>query len=381
MIFGLSDAAYLDNTKSIFPQVSSDNKEKQNETTDSKDSGGGENGDDELSLLDKQIETIKAEIKALDKEIQVKEAQRFVEDDVNKERRIKELYELEKQVNNLTKAEEHEKARIGHFEAEIYRREKKQLPPQLIDTSDEVVQQLTKISDELTAELKSLRSELAAEVGDDFDIDEIIKTKGSAKKRAEELQSLQAVVSKATSTYVDSRRQNEISQAGKKAKIGVDTLMAQKKSLMNDVQDMKQQIKKARAKVDGLEEESRALRMLDVLLDEKLKHDAELIKHLQDHQSPNDMELPEMDIPPVTEETIFQLRAQQNIIKGLCFKLSLSQKELMGREVPENLSFMVDQLYQLNKKCIELQKKFLVKEEKHTDAIEQHIDYNAQYEE
>ena len=377
MIFGLSDAAYVDNTQSIFPQVSSNSNEKQNETVGSNDFGG--KNDEESIRLDQQIEAIKAEIKALDKEIQVKEAQKFIEDDITKERRIKELSELEKQVNNLTKAEEHEKVRIDHFEAEIFRREKKQLPPQLIDTSDEVIQQLTKISDELTAELKSLRSELAAEVGDDFDVDEIIKTKGSAKKRAEELQSLQAIVSKATSTYVDSRRQTEISQAGKKAKIGVDTLMAQKKSLINDIQEMKQQIKKTRVKVDSLEEESRALRMLDVLLNEKLKHDAELIKHLQDHQSANDMELPEMDVPPVTEEIIFQLRAQQNIIRGLCFELSLAQKELMEREVPENLSFMVDQLYQLNRKCIELQKKFLVREEKHTDEIEQHVEYGAQH--
>ena len=330
--------------------------------------------DSNADPLDQQIEGLKAEIKAIEKEIQTKEAAQLLQEDVSKEKKQKELHDLERQVANLTKAVEHEEARITHYQQEIIKRETKQAPPPVADTSDETVQSITQQNQQLQAELKALQNDLIAEVGEDYDVDEIIKTGGSAKKRAEELQSLQAIVSKATSTYVDAKRQEEISEAGKKVIRSVDMLMSQKQELQKEVAELRSRIKKYQSKVNSLEEQNRALKTLEVLLNEKLEHDSDLIKHLQELDDETVHELPEMEVEPVSYEYIQQLLAQQQIVKGLCWKLAQCQMEVAKFQVPESFSFLADQLGQINKRCIQLENAFLDREAEATDKIQKYLE-------
>ena len=327
-----------------------------------------------LDPLDQQIQSLKAEIKAIEKEIQAKEAAQLLQEDVSKEKKQRELQDLEKQVNNLTKAVEHEQARIQHYQQEIIKRETKQAPPPVADTSDETVQSITQQNQQLAQELKALQNDLISEVGEDYDVDEIIKTGGSAKKRAEQLQSLQALVSKATSTYVDAKRQEEISEAGKKVIKSVDMLMGQKQQLQSEVSELKGRIKKFQSKVNSLEEQNRALKTLEVLLNEKLEHDADLIKHLKEIDDETVHELPEMEIEPVSYEYIQQLLAQQQIVKGLCWKLAQCQMEIAKFEVPESFAFLADQLGQINKRCIQLENAFLDREATATEKIQKYLE-------
>ncbi|EAY18736.1 hypothetical protein TVAG_267680 [Trichomonas vaginalis G3] len=333
---------------------------------------------DENDLLDEQIASLKAEIKAIEKEIQTKEAAALLQEDVSKEKKQRELADLEKQVANLTKAVEHENSRVNHYQSEIIRRETKQPPPPQPDTNDETVSQLMQQSEQLTEELKQIQSDLIAEVGEDYDVDEIIKTGGSSKKRADELQSLQALVSKNQSTYVDARRLDEINEAGKKIRSGVDTLVSQKQQLTKDISSLKEKVSKYQKKANALEEQNRALKTMDVLLTEKIQNDQELLSHLEEIDNQRVHELPEPEVTPVSYDFISQLHTQLQIVRGLCWKLCLAQKEVSNYQVPEQFSFLADQLSQINKRCIQLENAFIARED---EATEQIVKYLEQLEE
>ena len=248
------------------------------------------------------------------------------------------------------------------------------MPAPVADTTDETVQSITQQNQQLQQELSALKKDLISEVGEDYDLDEIIKTGGSSKKRAEELQRLQAIISKATNPYVDAKRLEEISEAGKKVYRSVDMLVSQKQQLITEIAEMKAKVKKYRTKVDSLEEENRALKTLDVLINEKLQHDDELIKHLQEMEDEKVHELPEMEVEPVSDEYIQQLLAQQQIVKGLCWKLAEAQKEVAKYQVPESFSFLADQLGQINKRCIQLEKAFMDRESNVTNEIQKYLE-------
>lgn len=324
--------------------------------------------------LDEQIDTLKQEIKVLEKEIQAKEAAAMLQEDVSKEKKQRELADLERQVANLTKAVEHENTRINKYQTEIVRRETKQAPPPPPDTSDEITAQLIQQSDALAEELKQIQNDLIQEVGEDYDLDAIIQTGGSSKKRADELQALQALVSKTQSTYVDARRLDEINEAGKKIRSGVDTLVSQKQQLVKDVADLKEKVSKYQKKANALEEQNRALKTMDVLLTEKLQHDKDLIMHLDEIDNQRVHELPEPEVTPVSYDFISQLHTQLQIVRGLCWKLALAQKEVANYQVPEQFSFLADQLSQINKRCIQLEHAFIQREDAFTDKIVKYLE-------
>jgi hypothetical protein len=114
---------------------------------------------------------------------------------------------------------------------------------------------------------------------------------------------------------------------------------------------------------------------MDVLLNEKLRHDTDLIMHLEEFQNanPETYVLPEEETPPVTPEIVEQLRTQQVIIQGLFYKLAIAQRELAHSTVPESFGFLVEQLDALNKRCMFLQKELLKREAAETEKIETHI--------
>jgi len=338
------------------------------------DESNMESYEPETDPLDKHINSLKHEIKILEKDFITKNAEKQLNDEVIKERRRKEATELERQINNLTKANEHEQTKVTFYQNEITKRETNQpvLPPP--DTTDETINLIRQQNESLSEEIKKIHQELQSEVGEDYDIDQIIKTGGSSKQRAQELQRLQAQYAKSQCTYVDAKRTDEINEAGKKIQRNLELLIQQKDQLQLEIQEMRSQIAKTQNKVDSMEEENRALRMIDVLLNEKLGHDFILIEHLRESLKDDEEELPEMEIPPLTDTFIQQLYAQQNIVRGLIWKLCLSQKDVARNQVPPSFSFLADQLGQLNKKCIQLQNAFLEREMTATLKIQEKLD-------
>jgi chromosome segregation ATPase len=335
------------------------------------------------NALDNQIAALKLEIKTIEKEIQAHEAARQIDEEALKEKRRKEIADLTRQVNSFQKALDHEQKRVQHFQTEIARREGKLAEQQQILASqpdseyyDEQVVSLNSQNEQLLNELRELRREIANEVGDDFDVDELLQSGGNERKRLEELQRLQAEYAKLQSQSVNERIKQTIEKAADRRAEGVDQLLGQKGELEEKNDTMRTKIQKTRAKCDSLEEASRALRMMDVLLTEKLEHDKELIYHLEEFQGQNPARatvLPDPETPPVTDEIVEQLRTQQMIIQGLFYKLGLAQRELATQTIPESFSFLVDQLDQLHGRCKMLQGSLLRREAAETQKIEAHI--------
>jgi chromosome segregation ATPase len=333
--------------------------------------------------LDAQIAALKLEIKTIEKEIQAHEAARQIDQEAIKEKKRREIADLTRQVNSFQLALDHEQKRVQHFQTEIARREGKLAEHQQILASqpdseyyDEQVVSLKSQNEQLGHELKELHREIANEVGEDFDIDELLQGGGNERKRLEELQRLQAEYAKVQSQTVNERIKQTIEKAADKRAEGVDQLVTQKAELEVANDAMRNKIQRTRAKCDSLEEASRALRMMDVLLTEKLEHDKELIFHLEEFQEQNparETRMPDPETPPVTDEIVEQLRMQQMIIQGLFYKLGLAQKELASHTVPESFSFLVDQLDQLHGRCHMLQGSLLKREAAETQKIEGHI--------
>ena len=352
MIFGIGDNAYAD-------------YEPPN------DESGDTNPNDPL---DAQIESLKVEIKTIGKEIQVREAANQLNEESTAEQKQKEISDLERQIASFQKALQFEQKRTEHFQKEITKREGKPIEAPPPDLTDETAAAIKAQNDQLQSELDSLHRDIQNEVGDNFDIDALLKSGGTSRKRAEELQRLQAEFAKMQSQAIDSRIKDGVGEAADRVNKELDALLEQKAELEVQNETMKNRINKMRVKCDSLEEESRALRMMDVLLTEKLTHDSDLIKHLQEFKDKNAPEqLPEEEIPPVTEEFIEQLKAQQNIIKGLNWKLVQAQKDLDHYTVDESFSFLSDQLGQLNQRCQQLVVKILKREASETEKIENHI--------
>lgn len=341
------------------------------------DSQGSEEENNSTHTYDDRIRALKAEILQLQKQIQIKEAEQQLNQDVSSEKKQKEINDYEKQISSFTRALEHEKKRQEKYQAEIAKREGRMVNEQeLIENStDETVVSLRAQNEQFASELKALHQDIANEVGEGYDIDELLKNGSSERKRAEELQKLQAEVSKLQGQAVDKKVKNSIDGAADRVSKGLNDLIQQKAELEVKNEQMKVKIHKFRARVDSLEEESRAMRMMDVLLIEKLKHDAELIQHLEEYQENNQeqLELPCEETPPVTSDIVEQLKNQQNIVKGLCWKLSQSQKELSNYTVPDSFEFLCEQLSTINQRCIQLQKTLLKREAAETEKIEMHI--------
>ena len=358
MICGLADSAYADYTPPEDPSQPKANP------------------------LDAQIEALKLEIKKIEHEIQVHQAAQQINEEASTEKKQKEIADLARQVQSFQRSLEHEQKRVKHFETEIAKKEGKYAEQQQqlatqpdSEFYDEQVATLKAQNDQLEQELKDLHRDIANEVGEDFDIDELLKAGSTAKQRNEKLQRLNAECAKLKSQAVDSRVKSAVEGAADKVNKGLDQLLERKAQLEVSNDTMKNKINRNRTKCDELEEENRGLRMMDVLLAEKLKHDEDLIKHLQQiHASdPTKVELPEEDTPPVTEELVAQLRAQQNIIKGLLYKLGVAQRELAEYTVPSAFEYLVDQLGQLNQRCMILQKNLVKREAAETAKIEKHI--------
>ena len=358
MIFGLADGAYADYTPPEDPAQPKANP------------------------LDAQIEALKLEIKTIEHEIQVHQAAQQIDEEASTEKKQKEIADLTRQVQSFQRSLEHEQKRVKHFETEIAKKEGKYAEQQQqlatqpdSEFYDEQAAALKAQNEQLEQELKDLHKDIANEVGEDFDIDELLKSGGTSKQRAEKLQRLNAECAKLKSQAVDYRVKSAVEGAADKVNKGLDQLLERKAQLEVSNETMRNKINRSRTKCDELEEESRALRMMDVLLAEKLKHDDDLIKHLEQiqGQNPNRTELPEEETPPVTEELVAQLRAQQNIVKGLLYKLGLAQRELAEYTVPAAFEYLVDQLNQLNHRCMMLQKNLLKREAAETAKIEQHI--------
>lgn len=352
MIFGIGDNAYAD----YEPPNDNSGDSSQNDP------------------LDQQIEALKVEIKTIEKEIQVREAANQLNEESTAEQKQKEISDLERQITSFQKSLQLEQKRVDHFQKEITKREGKPIEAPPPDLTDETAAAIKAQNDQLQSELDSLYKDIQNEVGEGFDIDALLKTGGSSRKRAEELQRLQAEYAKMQSQAIDSRIKDGVGEAADRVNKELDALLEQKAELEVHNETMKNRIDKMRVKCDSLEEESRALRMMDVLLTEKLNHDKDLIKHLQEFKDKNAPEqLPEEEIPPVTEEFVEQLKSQQNIIKGLNWKLVLAQKELDQYTVDESFSFLSDQLGQLNQRCQQLVVKILKREASETEKIESHI--------
>ncbi|OHT05642.1 hypothetical protein TRFO_26525 [Tritrichomonas foetus] len=355
MIFGIADNAYANYEP---PQDDSEN--------------------DQVDPLDAQIESLKNEIRAIEKEIQVREAAKQLNEDSTAEQKAKEISDLERQIASFTKAIQFEQKRVAHFQSEITKREGKPVEAPPPDMTDETVAAIKSQNDQLQSELEALYKDIQNEVGEDFDIDKMLQQGSTAKNRADELQKLKAEYAKRQSQAVDSRIRDGVGQAADRVSKELDQLLQQKAELEVGNETMKNSISKARQRCDALEEESRALRMMDVLLNEKLTHDRDLLIHLMEIKEKNTpAELPEEDTPPVTEEFVEQLRSQLNIIKGLNWKLVLAQKDLDRYTIDESFSFLADQLGQLNARCQQLVEKILKREASETQKIEQHIEYET----
>ena len=323
--------------------------------------------------LDVQIEALQLEIKTLEKEIQIKEAEQKLDDDSTNERRQKQIADMERQISSFSHSIEFEQKRLAHYQTEITKLEGKPLPEPEPDTSDEQIAAVTASNEQLSLELKSLYRDIANECGPDFNIDELLKSNGStAAQRVHELQSLQAEISKYREQ--DYRQIKGVDEALDKVSKIVDPLLAQKGDLEVEIASLKGKISRSREKVDKLEDESRALRMMDVLLQEKLEHDADLIPHLRELNEQKSKPIMEEEVPKVTSEFVEQLRAQERIVQGLCWKLAQAQKELENQTVPESFTFLTQQLQQLNGRCIQLQNEFLKREIRVTNAVAEHIE-------
>jgi chromosome segregation ATPase len=325
--------------------------------------------------LDTQIQALKTEIKALGREIESQSAAKQLNEDAIAEQKRKEITNLNRQVASFQKALELEQKRIQHYQTEIAKREGvlQPAPSQSVD-AESVEEQISTIkaqNDALSQELTALQRELANECGENYDIDELLKAGGSAKTRADELQKLQAEFVKAQGEVIAIRVKHDVDRAADKAAHGLEQLSRDKAQLEIEIESMVSKIGKSRVRCDALEEESRALRMMDVLLSEKLKHDQDLIAHLRE-MSNNDV-LVEEEAPPVTEEIIDQLRNQQMILRGLFYKLGVAQKELMDCTVTDGFGVLVDQLRQLNERCGVLQKRVLKQEMTETGRVESHL--------
>ena len=333
-----------------------------------------ENNEASKDPLDVQIDSLKLEIKTIEKEIQVKEAANLLNEESTAEQKQKEIADLERQIASFQRALQLEQKRTDHFQKEITKREGKPIEPPPPDLTDETVAMIKSQNDQLQQELEALYKDIQNEVGDDFDIDALLKAGGTSRKRAEELQKLQAEYAKKQSQAIDSRIKDGIGEAADRVSKELEALLQQKAELEVSNETMKNRIDKMGQKCDALEEESRALRMMDVLLSEKLTHDAELIKHLKElHDKNLPEELPEEETEPVTEDFVEQLKSQQNIIQGLNWKLVLAQKDLDSYTVDESFSFLSDQLCQLNQRCQQLLSRFLQRKASETEKIEQHI--------
>jgi chromosome segregation ATPase len=359
MIFGLGDAPFPDDPPSQSPSEPS------------------------VDLLDSQIASLKLEIKTIEKEIQAHQAARQIDQEATTEKKQKEIADLTRQVTSFQRALEHEQKRIQHFQTEVARREGKLAEQQQLlaaqpdsEYYEEQVVALKSQNEQLAQELKELHREIANEAGEDFDIDDLLQSGGSEmRKRADELQRLQAEFAKLQGQAVDGRIKQSIERAADRNAQEADQLLSQKADLEAANETMRNKIKRTRAKCDSLEEASRALRMMDVLLTEKLAHDKGLIEHLEEFQASNaeSLTLPEPETPPVTYEIVEQLRTQQMIIEGLFYKLGLAQKELSTYTVPDSFQFLVDQLDQLQGRCQMLQGNLLRREAAETQKIEGHI--------
>ena len=348
MIFGIADNAYNDDSS----------------------------GDDQL---DTRLTALRDEIRALEKEIQVQSAAKHLNDSSAAEKKQKEAADLERQVVSLGKALDHEQRRVSHFMSEITRREGKTPDQPAPDTSEETAASIKAQNEQLQVELDQLHKEIMNEVGDDFDIDALLKKGSTARQRADELQRLQAEYAKRQTQAVDSRVKDVVGHAADRINKELDALLKQRAELEVRIGTLRNSVAKTRIRCDALEEESRALRMMDVLLNEKLAHDRDLLIHLLEIKEKNaPAEIPEEDTPPVTEEFVEQLRSQQNIIRGLSWKLTQCQKDLDKYTVDESFSFLTDQLSQLNQKCQLLLNRLLKREASETQKIEQHIEYDNQ---
>lgn len=335
-----------------------------------------------VSPLDSQIDALKVEIKTLEREILAQQAARQLNEEASEEKKQKELADLTRQIQSFKKSFEYEQKKVKHFELEIAKREGRLAEQQQAlalqpdsEFYDEQAVAITAQNNALEQELRDLHKDIANEVGEGFDIDALLKTGGTARKRSEKLQKLRAEYSRLQGQAMDSKVKSAVDEAAGKANKNIEELIEKKAQLEVSNDTMRNKISRNRAKCDALEEESRALRMMDILLDEKLKHDEELIKHLRKFQdeNPENLVLPEEEVPPVTYELVDQLRTQQNIIKGLLYKLGLAQKEMAEYTVPESFEFLVEQLGQLNQKCKSLSKALLTREAIATDKIERHV--------
>ncbi|KAH0787031.1 hypothetical protein GPJ56_009029 [Histomonas meleagridis] len=336
---------------------------------------------DTINPLDATIESIKQEIKAIEKEIQVQETTKQFNLEAQKEKNQKEIIGLDRQLTSLTKAVEYEEKRINKYQTNIAKIEGKTIEQQQPQTNltDDTINSIRTQNEALSKELKELYQEIANECGDDFDIDALLKKGGSSKARQDELQALQAEYAKLQGEAIDSRKHYGIGEAADRVNKSLESLITQKATLELSNEKMKSKISKIRAKCNSLEEESHALRTMDILLTEKLSHDRELISHLEElNGEKTEKNLAEQKVPPVTEEFVEQLKSQQNIVKGLCWKLAEAQMELSEFQVSDSYSDLVDQLNQINKKCLQLQKKLLQKEAKETKNIELHIGENEE---
>jgi chromosome segregation ATPase len=357
MIFPLGDQIYVNDDPIPSPSLPSDN-------------------------LDSQLDSLKLELKTLEREIQIQRTAHQLNDESSTERKQQEIADLNRQISSFQRALDYEHKRAQHFQTEIARHEGRLTEQQQILASqpdseyfDEQAASFKSQNDQLSQELRDLHRDIANEVGDDFNIDEILQSGGNERKRAEELQHLQGEVAKLQSQAVTSRIQQSLDRAACKAVQGVDQLLTQKAELEVAIDTLRNQITRIRTKLDSLEEANRALRLMDVLLNEKLQHDADLIQHLEEFQNgnPETYVLPEEEIPEVTIAIVEQLRMQQVIIKGLFYKLAMAQRELIGYTVPESFEFLVEQLDALNKRCLFLQKSLMQREAAETEKIEAHL--------
>lgn len=332
--------------------------------------------------LDSQLDSLKLELKTLEREIQVQRTARQLNEESSTEHKQQEIADLNRQISSFQRALDYEHKRAQHFQTEIALREGRLTEQQQILASqpdseyfDEQAASIKAQNDQQSQELRDLHRDIANEVGDDFNIDEILQSGGTERKRAEELQHLQGEVAKLQSQAVNSRIQQSLDRAACKVVQGVDQLLTQKAELEVSIDTLRNQITRARTKLDSLEEANRALRLMDVLLNEKLRHDSDLIQHLEEFQNanPETYVLPEEEVPPVSTEIVEQLRMQQVIIQGLFYKLGVTQRELTEYTVPESFGFLVEQLDALNKRCLFLQRSLLQRESAETEKIEAHM--------
>jgi hypothetical protein len=318
--------------------------------------------------VDAQIESLKQEIRTLETQIQVQSAARELDAESSVERKQREVADLQRQLVSFQHALEYEQRRATKFQTEMARREGRlaEQQQQLVSQSDteffdKQAADLRAQNEQLGRELRDLRGDLANEVGEGFDIDAILQSGGGERRRIEELQSLQAEVGRLQQQDVTAWTRRGLDKAASRATAGTDQLLSHRAGLEAQVDQMHNKIEKARAKLDGLEEANHALRLMDVLLQEKLRHDEELIRHLGEFQdsNPQHLVLPEEDVQPLTEEFIEQLKMQRVIVQGLLYKLGLAQKELSANTVAVGYECLAGQVAQLWRRCKFLQTQLL----------------------